>query len=69
MHLGRVAVALVVNDADEVLMLWRYRSATEQWGMNWSAGWWMVTRMRRPPPGGRQLRGLSGDPSANRSTC
>lgn len=31
-HLGRVAVALVVNDQDEVLMLWRYRFATEQWG-------------------------------------
>jgi ADP-ribose diphosphatase len=31
-HLGRIAVALIVNDADEVLMLWRYRFATEQWG-------------------------------------
>lgn len=31
-HLGRVAVALVVNDRDEALMLWRYRFATEQWG-------------------------------------
>ncbi|HEX7662359.1 MAG TPA: NUDIX hydrolase [Pseudonocardiaceae bacterium] len=31
-HLDRVAVALVVNDRDEVLMLWRYRFATEQWG-------------------------------------
>lgn len=32
MHLGPVAVALVVNDRDEALMLWRYRFATEQWG-------------------------------------
>jgi ADP-ribose pyrophosphatase len=31
-HLGRIAIALMVNDADEVLMLWRYRFATEQWG-------------------------------------
>jgi 8-oxo-dGTP pyrophosphatase MutT (NUDIX family) len=32
-HLARIAVALIVNDdRDEVLMLWRYRFATEQWG-------------------------------------
>lgn len=31
-HMGRVAVALVVNDRDEALMLWRYRFATKQWG-------------------------------------
>lgn len=31
-HLGRVAVALVVNERDEALMLWRYRFATDQWG-------------------------------------
>lgn len=31
-HLARIAVALVVNDRDEALMLWRYRFATEQWG-------------------------------------
>lgn len=31
-HLDRVAVALVVNDQDDVLMLWRYRFATQQWG-------------------------------------
>lgn len=31
-HLPRIAVALLVNDADEVLMLWRYRFATDQWG-------------------------------------
>lgn len=37
-HLGRVAVALVVNDADEVLMLWRYRFATEQWGYELPGG-------------------------------
>lgn len=31
-HLARIAIALVVNDRDEVLMLWRYRFATDQWG-------------------------------------
>lgn len=31
-HLPRIAVALLVNHADEVLMLWRYRFATDQWG-------------------------------------
>ena len=31
-HLPRIAVALIVDDVDEVLMLWRYRFVTEQWG-------------------------------------
>jgi ADP-ribose pyrophosphatase len=31
-RLGRIAVALIVNDGDEVLMLWRYRFPTQQWG-------------------------------------
>jgi hypothetical protein len=31
-HLGRIAVALIVDDQDRVLMLWRYRFITEQWG-------------------------------------
>jgi ADP-ribose pyrophosphatase len=31
-HLPRIAVALIINDSDEVLMLWRYRFATDQWG-------------------------------------
>lgn len=31
-HLARIAIALVVNDRDEVLMLWRYRFPTDQWG-------------------------------------
>jgi ADP-ribose pyrophosphatase len=31
-HLGRIAVALIVDDRDRVLMLWRYRFITEQWG-------------------------------------
>lgn len=31
-HLARIAIALIVNDQDEALMLWRYRFATKQWG-------------------------------------
>ena len=31
-HLDRIAVALIVDDQDRVLMLWRYRFVTEQWG-------------------------------------
>ncbi len=31
-HLGRIAIALVVDEQDRALMLWRYRFVTEQWG-------------------------------------
>lgn len=31
-HLDRIAVALVVDNQDRVLMSWRYRFITEQWG-------------------------------------
>jgi ADP-ribose pyrophosphatase len=32
-HFGRIAIAMIVNDEDDtVLMLWRYRFATDQWG-------------------------------------
>jgi 8-oxo-dGTP pyrophosphatase MutT (NUDIX family) len=31
-RLGRVAVAFVVNDDDDVLTLWRYRFAVDSWG-------------------------------------
>jgi 8-oxo-dGTP pyrophosphatase MutT (NUDIX family) len=31
-RLPRIAIALIVNAADEVLMLWRYRVLTDQWG-------------------------------------
>lgn len=32
-HLARIAVALIVDEpADAVLMLWRYRFVTDQWG-------------------------------------
>lgn len=31
-HLPRIAIALIVNDRREALMLWRHRFATDQWG-------------------------------------
>jgi len=31
-NLGRIAIAMIVNDDDQVLMLWRYRFITDQWG-------------------------------------
>lgn len=31
-HLARIAIALVVDEQDRALMLWRYRFATDQWG-------------------------------------
>lgn len=31
-HLARIAIALIVNERDEALMLWRYRFPTDQWG-------------------------------------
>ncbi|MGW5050587.1 NUDIX hydrolase [Actinokineospora sp. NPDC004072] len=37
-HLAKIAVALVVNDQDEVLMLWRYRFPTRQWGYELPGG-------------------------------
>ena len=31
-HLDRIAVALIVDDQNRALMLWRYRFVTDQWG-------------------------------------
>lgn len=31
-HLARIAVGLIIDDRDRVLMLWRYRFPTDQWG-------------------------------------
>ena len=31
-HLARIAIGLVVDEGDRVLMLWRYRFPTDQWG-------------------------------------
>lgn len=37
-RLARVAIAAVVNDADEVLMMWRHRFAVDQWGWELPGG-------------------------------
>ncbi|MFJ4714650.1 NUDIX hydrolase [Streptomyces sp. NPDC088785] len=37
-RLRPVAVATVVNDADEVLLLWRHRFITDSWGWELAAG-------------------------------
>jgi len=31
-HLPRIAIALIVDDQDRALMLWRYRFVSDQWG-------------------------------------
>lgn len=31
-HFDRIAIAVIVDDRDRVLMLWRYRFVTKQWG-------------------------------------
>lgn len=31
-HLAPIAIAVIVDERDRVLMLWRYRFATDQWG-------------------------------------
>jgi len=31
-HLHRIAIALIIDEQDRVLMLWRYRFPTDQWG-------------------------------------
>ncbi|MGQ0842257.1 NUDIX domain-containing protein [Actinokineospora sp.] len=31
-HLDRIAIALIVDDQERALMLWRYRFPTDQWG-------------------------------------
>jgi 8-oxo-dGTP pyrophosphatase MutT (NUDIX family) len=37
-HLGRIAVALIVDDQDRALMSWRYRFVTDQWGFELLGG-------------------------------
>lgn len=37
-HLDRIAVGLIVDDDDRVLMLWRYRFPTDQWGYELQGG-------------------------------
>jgi 8-oxo-dGDP phosphatase len=38
MRMQRVAIAAVLDDADRVLMLWRHRFVTDEWGWELPAG-------------------------------
>lgn len=38
MRLQRVALAVVLNDANRVLMMWRHRFATDEWGWELPGG-------------------------------
>jgi len=43
-QLDRVAIAMLVNERDEVLMLHRYRFAVDQWGYELLGGWSKTAR-------------------------
>jgi hypothetical protein len=66
-HLARIAVPLIVNEAtDEVLMSWRYRFATDQWGYELLGGLVDEARSRRRRPPGRPPKSPDGLGSARR---
>lgn len=45
-RLDSVAVALIVDADERVLMLWRYRFATDDWGYELVGGWLKRVRIR-----------------------
>lgn len=45
-HLARIAIGLIVDECDRVLMLWRYRFPTNQWGYELLGG--LVEEGERP---------------------
>lgn len=58
-HLAPIAIGLVVNDQDQVLMLWRYRFATDQWGYELLGG--LVEEGEEPSAtAAREIREESG---------
>jgi hypothetical protein len=64
-HFGRIAMAMIVNeDDDTVLMLWRCRFATDQWGYELLGG--LVEKVKTPLPRrrARRSRCLVGRPLA-----
>jgi ADP-ribose pyrophosphatase len=46
-HLARIAVGLIIDEDDRVLMLWRYRFPTDQWGYELLGG--LVEEGEEPP--------------------
>ena len=59
-RLRPVAVATVVNEANEVLLLWRHRFITDSWG-------WELARGRRRGRRGHRGRGRPRDGGGDRA--
>ena len=58
-HLARIAIGLIIDDQDRVLMLWRYRFATDQWGYELLGG--LVEEGEEPAvTAAREIREESG---------
>ncbi|MFF4599449.1 NUDIX hydrolase [Amycolatopsis sp. NPDC001319] len=58
-HLARIAIGLIVDEQDRVLMLWRYRFATDQWGYELLGG--LVEEGEEPEvTAAREIREESG---------
>ncbi|MFI5611078.1 NUDIX hydrolase [Amycolatopsis sp. NPDC051903] len=58
-HLARIAIGLIVDDLDRVLMLWRYRFPTDQWGYELLGG--LVEEGEEPAAtAAREIREESG---------
>ncbi|MBB4683956.1 NUDIX hydrolase [Amycolatopsis jiangsuensis] len=58
-HLARIAIGLIVDDRDRVLMLWRYRFPTDQWGYELLGG--LVEEDEEPAAtAAREIREESG---------
>lgn len=61
-RLRPVAAATAVNEADEVLLLWRHRFITDSWGWELAAGVVEDGESSRRPPRGRWRRRPAGAP-------
>ncbi|MEV8613141.1 NUDIX hydrolase [Amycolatopsis sp. NPDC051373] len=58
-HLAKIAIGLIVDDRDRVLMLWRYRFPTDQWGYELLGG--LVEEGEEPATtAAREIREESG---------
>ncbi|WIX83298.1 NUDIX hydrolase [Amycolatopsis carbonis] len=58
-HLAKIAIGLIVDDRDRVLMLWRYRFPTDQWGYELLGG--LVEEGEEPAAtAAREIREESG---------
>lgn len=62
-RLRPVAVATAVNEANEVLLLWRHRFITDSWGWELPAGSSRTASASRRPPRARWRRSRAGGPA------